>query len=245
LNAQPKDVPSSQRDLAAAVRFLDGFTLQPVELQFFVSIAAGASIPGGAGGWIGSWAPSDATYRFSLANPPTVGGVPQMPTGTVNLAVTTLDGVSLYSQPPSATPPGPYILTVPPQVTLPAASPPSVLASDYLTELPMWPTAAFSVPVGETAVSGWVVSAGAAVVSALRLKLLQQGGPSGEPWATTDGAGQFLVRLPDVKRPAGSNPTVTLTVEMVDQAGATLSVAPSTLTVPVGTVTRFVRLLIP
>jgi hypothetical protein len=108
----------------------------------------------------------------------------------------------------------------------------------------MWPTAAFSVPVGETGVSGWVVSAGGAVVSALRLKLLRQDGPSGEPWATTDGAGQFLVRLPNVKRPAGSNPTLTLTVEMVDQAGNPLLVAPSTLTVPVGTVTRFVRLLI-
>ena len=204
MNAQPKDVPSSQRDLSAAVRFVDGFTGQPVVLQFSVSIPAGASIPGGAGGWVGSWAPSDNTYRFSLVNPAMVGNAPKMPTGTFDLSVTTLDGVALYAEPPSATPPGPYVLTDRPQLTLPVAQAhaPPVLASDYLTELLMWPTAAFSVPLGETAVSGWVVSAGGGVVSGLRLKLVQQGGPSGEPWATTDGAGQFLIRLPNVKPPA-------------------------------------------
>jgi hypothetical protein len=241
LNAQPQDRPLGERDLAVAVRFVDGFTGRPVALQFSVSIARGI------GNWNALWAPADATYRFPLTNPSMVGNAPQMPSGTFDLAVTTLDGVALYTDRPRATPPGPYVLTDRPQVTLPIAKAhaPPVLASAYLTELSMWPTAAFSVPLGETAVSGWVVSAGGANISALRLKLLEPDGPSGEPWATTDGAGQFLVRLPDVKRPAGSDPTLTLSVEMVDQAGNPLSVAPSTLTVPVGTVTRFVRLLIP
>ena len=249
--SRPQELPSSQRYASAAVRFVDGFSLQPVALRFAVSIPAPASIPGnvripgGAGGWVALWASSDATYRFSLTNPPTVGGVQRIPTGTVDLKVTTLDCVSLYAASPSALPPGPYVLLDPPQVTLHDATSTPPLASDFLTELPMWPTAAFSVPPGETAVSGGVASASGAVVSALRLKLLQQDGPSGEPWATTDGAGRFLVRLPGVKRPAGSNPTLTLTVEMVDQAGNPLKVGPSTLTVPVGTVTRFVRLLIP
>jgi hypothetical protein len=242
LNGQPKDTPISERDLAGAVRFIDGFTRQPVQLRVSVSI------PKPDGAWTAAWAPSDATYRFSLVNPPLVDGAPQMPTGTFDLLVATLDGVNLYAQPPSATLPGPYVLIDQPQLTLPIAKShaPPVLASDYLVELPIWPTAAFPVPVGETAVSGWVVSAGGGNVSALRLKLLQPNeGPSGEPWATTDGAGQFLVRLPNVKRPAGSNPTLTLNVEMVDAANNPIAVAPSTLTVPVGMLTKFVRFLIP
>jgi hypothetical protein len=242
VNGHPKDIPVSERDLVGAVRFVDGFTGQPIGLQFSVSI------PSPAGTWAATWASSDATYRFSQANPKIVRDAPQLATGTFDLNVTTLDGVNLYVQPPAATPPGPYVLTNQPEVTFPIAAshPPPVLATDYLTELSMWPTPAFSVPVGETAVSGWVVSASGGNVSALRLKLLQANeGPAGEPWATTDGAGQFVIRLPSVKLPPGLDPTLTLNVEMVDQHNNPITVAPSTLTVQVGTVTKFTRLLIP
>jgi hypothetical protein len=137
---------------------------------------------------------------------------------------------------------------MPLQVTIPptAAHPPPVLASDYLVELPLWPTAAFHVPDGETAVSGWVVSAGRTNVAGLKLKLFESTtGPTGEPWTSTDSAGQFLYRLPNLPRPAGPNPQTTLNVEMVDQTNAPLTVAPATLTVSIGKSTSLVQLMVP
>jgi hypothetical protein len=122
----------------------------------------------------------------------------------------------------------------------------AVLASDYLVELPLWPTPAFRVPEGETAISGWVVSAGSTNVAGLKLKMFESNtGPSGEPWASTDSAGQFLYRLPNLPRPAGPDPQATLDVEMVDQANAPLTVAPATLTVSIGKPTSLVQLLVP
>jgi hypothetical protein len=203
-------------------------------------------MPGGK--WIALWFDADATYRFSLPNLPLAAGAPQLPTGTFNLLVTTTDGVNLYSNPPIAPPRGPYAALMPLQVTIPptAAHPPPVLASDYLVDLPLWPTVAFIVPDGETAVSGWVVSAGRKNVAGLKLKLFEQNtGPSGEPWASTDGAGQFLYRLPNLTRPTGPNPQATLDVEMVDPASAPLTVAPATLTVPIGKPTSLVQLMVP
>jgi hypothetical protein len=248
------DIPISRRDLAVVVRFVDGFTGQPVRFPLSVSIPHFTgidprkltSMPGGK--WIGVWSDADATYRFSLPNLPLLAGSAQLPTGTFNLLVTTADGVNLYANPPIAPPRGPYAALMPLQVTIPptAAHPPPVLASDYLVELPLWPTAAFRVPDGETAVSGWVVSAGRANVAALKLKLFKSGtGPSGEPWASTDSAGQFLYRLPNLPRPTGPDPQATLEVDIVDQANAPLTVAPATLTVSIGKPTSLVQLLVP
>ena len=248
------DIPISSRDLAVVVRFVDGFTGQPVRIPLSVSIPQFTgidprkltSMPGGK--WIALWFDADATYRFSLPNLPLAVGATQLPTGTFNLLVTTTDGVNLYANPPIAPPRGPYAALMPLQVTIPptAAHPPPVLTSDYLVELPLWPTAAFRVPDGETAVSGRVVSAGSTNVAGLKLKLFESNtGPSGEPWASTDAAGQFLYRLPSLPRPAGPNPQATLSVQMVDQTNAPLTVAPATLTVSIGKSTSLVQLTVP
>jgi hypothetical protein len=248
------DIPVSRRDLAVVVRFVDGFTGQPVRLPLSVSIPQFTgidprkltSMPSGK--WIALWSDADATYRFSLPNLPLTAGSAQLPTGTFNLLVTTTDGVNLYANPPIAPPRGPYAALIRLQVTIPptATHPPPVLASDYLVELPLWPTAAFHVPDGETAVSGWVVSADRTNVAGLKLKLFESNtGPSGEPWTSTDSAGQFLYRLPNLPRPAGPNPQATLNVEMVDQTNAPLMVAPATLTVSIGKSTSLVQLLVP
>jgi hypothetical protein len=248
------DIPLSRRDLAVVVRFVDGFTGQPVRFPLSVSIRQFTGIdprkltstPGGK--WIALWSDADATYRFSLPNLPLTAGSAQLPAGTFNLLVTTTDGVNLYANPPIAPPHGPYSALMPLQVTIPptAAHPSPVLASDYLVELPLWPTAAFHVPDGETAVSGWVVSAGRTNVAGLKLKLFESNiGPSGEPWASTDSAGQFLYRLPNLTRPAGPNPQATLNVEMVDQANAPLTVAPETLTVAIGKTLGLVQFMVP
>ena len=243
----------SRRDLAVAVRFVDGFTGRPIRTQFSVSIPKFTGIDprnlaSMSAKWVALWSDGDATYRFSLPNLSLVGGAAQLPTGTLDLLVTTTDGVNLYADPPIAPPRSPYAALMPLRVTIPptAAHSPPVLASDYLVELPLWPTAAFRVPEGETAVSGWVVSAGRKNVVGLKLKLFEPNtGPSGEPWASTDGAGQFLYRLPNLTRPAGPNSQATLDVEMVDQASAPLTVAPATLTVPIGKPTSLVQLMVP
>jgi hypothetical protein len=231
-----------RRDLAVVVRFVDGFTGQPVRDRFQVSIPKFAV---NSAGW---WSESDATYRFSLPNLELKDGVPEMPSGTFSLTVMSSDGVNLYSDPPQAPPKSSYAALMQLQVTIPpvAAHQPPVLATDYLVELPLWPTASFRVPAGETAVLGWIVSAGRTSVAALKLKLLQLNtGASGEPWVSTDAAGQFLYRLPNLARPAGPDPQVTLTIEMVDQMNRPLTVAPSSLTISFGKLSGPLRFTVP
>jgi hypothetical protein len=247
------NIPISRRDLAVVVRFVDGFTGQPIRTQFSVSIPKFSGIDPRnlatmPAKWVALWSDGDATYRFSLPNPLLAAGTAQLPTGTLDLLVTTADGVNLYADPPIAPPRGSYAALTPLQVTIPpiAAHPPPVLASDYPVELPLWPTAAFRPPDGETAVSGWAVSAGRTTVAGLKLRLFESdSGPSGEPWASTDSAGQFLYRLPNLPRPTGPNPQGTLNVEIVDQGNAPLTVAPATLTVSIGKPTSLVQLLVP
>jgi hypothetical protein len=231
-----------RRDLAVVVRFVDGFTGQPVRDRFLVSI------PRFAVNSAGRWSESDATYRFSLPNLKLEDGVPEMPSGTFNLTVTSSDGVNLYSDPPQAPPQSSYAALMPLQVKIPpvAAHQPPVLVTDYLVELPLWPTASFRVPAGETAVLGWIVSAGGTSVAALKLKLFQSNtGASGEPWVSTDAAGQFLYRLPNLARPAGPEPQVTLTIQMVDQMNRPLTVAPSSPTISFGKLSGPLRFTVP
>jgi hypothetical protein len=248
------DTPGGSRDLAVVVRFVDGFTRQPLSLQLSVSIPGFPGVDPKlltslvSGKWFAWWSDTDATYRFSLPNLTTVNGSPQLPRGTFDLLVTTADGVNVYANPPAVLPGSPYAAATPLQVTIPpvAPHPPPVLSSDYLVELPLWPTPAFRVPDGETAVSGWVVSAGATNVVGLKLRLSPSGtGPAGQPWVGTDGAGQFLYRLPGLRRAAGASAQATIAVEVVDPSNAPLSVAPKTISITIGTLTRLERLMVP
>jgi hypothetical protein len=248
------DTPATARQLAVVVRFVDGFTQQPVAGRYSVSIAQFPgvdpallrSLAGGA--WVGAWSGSDATYRFSLTNPPSAAAT-ELPAGTFDLVVTNPGGAPVFSNPLPATPAGPYAAVVPLKVTIPpfAPHPPPVLASDYLVALPLWPTVAFTVPVGETAISGWVVSEkGGTPTAGLRVAVAPPGAVVGAiPQAVTDGSGQFLYRLNNLARPAGPNPTVTLTITITDQNGAPVDVKPATLTVSAGTLTGSVILTVP
>lgn len=243
--------PITSRQLAVAVQFTDGFTGQPIFNKYTVSIA---KFPGVAppltrtlaGAWAGAWSGSDATYRFSLTNLPLPA---QLPNGTFDLVAANQGGASLYANPLPRSPSGPYATATPLTVTIPPVAPhaPPVRASDYLFALPLWPTVAFRVPDGETAVSGWVMSraAGTPQVGFGVAIAPAAAGAGAAPRTITDGSGQFLYRLTNLVRPAGPNPTVALTITLVDQTGAPVAVQPQNLTVSAGLRTGSVVLTVP
>ncbi len=235
------DTPALTRYLAVVVRFVDPFTNQPVPVQFSVSIPALR--------WSALWWGSDSTYRFSKSNVPVIGGVPQLPTGTFELKVDLLGRENDPPDPPTALPRGPYAAFEPRQVTLPPAAPhpPPVLVSDYLVDQTLWPTEAFTVPAGETAVVGHFVSSTAQSVVGLKVLVFQGASPpAGTPYTRTDAAGQFLYRLPDLKRKVGAL-TASLGIQVFNVANAPLTVTPSTFPtpIPIGQVTRNLSFNVP
>jgi hypothetical protein len=174
----------------------------------------------------------------------------QLPAGTFNLVVTNPGGAPVYANPLPPSPSGLYAASAPLKVTIPPVAPhsPPVRASDYLVALPLWPTVAFRVPDGETAVSGWVMSkvAGTPQVG-FGVTFAPAGAAAGAaPRAVTDGSGQFLYRLTNLARPAGPNPTVALAITIVDQKGVPVAaVEPPNLTVSAGILTGSVLLTVP
>jgi len=238
MNDLRTDSVAMTNDLAAAVRFLDAFTQQPVRTPLSVSIPAL--------NWQALWWESDATYRFSLSNTPLVGGVPQFPNGVFNLQVT-LPASQIQASGSSSR--GPYAALETRQLKLPPTPHSPPLASDYRVDLTLWPTVAFRPPAGETAVSGTVVSASNQNVVGLKVILLDSlvPPPPAPPYTRTDSSGQFLFRLPNLKLPTPPtpNPTSTLNVQLLNAANATLVATPSTLTVPIGIVTNFIKLSVP
>jgi hypothetical protein len=235
------DTPVLTHYLGVVVRFVDPFTNRPVPVQFSVSIPALR--------WSALWWGSDSTYRFSKSNVPVIGGVPQLPAGTFDLKVVLPGRENDPPDPPTALPRGPYAAFEPRQVTLPPAAPhpPPVLVSDYLVELTLWPTVAFTVPAGETAVVGQIVSSSAQSVVGLKVLVFQGATPpAGTPYTRTDAAGQFLYRLPDLKRKVGAL-TASLGIQVFSVANAQLAVTPSTFPspVPIGQVTRNLTFNVP
>ncbi len=226
------DAPTLTRDLAAAVQFVDPFSGLPIRAPFAVSIPALQ--------WTALRRDTDATYRFSLANVPLAGGTPQLPTGTFTLSVT-----------PAGTTPagGAYAALEPRQITLPvtAAHPPPVLFADYLVALALWPTVAFRVPAGETAVTAHLVSTSNQSVAGLKVRMFAAAAPPppANVYTRSDTTGQFLIRLPALRRGNVANPTVVLDVQVFNAANTSLAVTPATLTVPIGQLTGFVTLTIP
>ena len=185
------DTPMLTHYLAVVVRFVDPFTTRPVPIRFSVSIPAL--------NWSGFWWGLDSTYRFLKSNVPVIGGVPKLPTGTFTLKVDLPGRENAPPDPPTALPRGPYAAFEPRQVTLPpsAQHPPPVLVSDYLVDLTLWPTVSFTVPAGETAAVGQIVSSSAQSVAGLKVIVFQGAAPAaGTPYTRTDAAGQFLYRLP-------------------------------------------------
>jgi hypothetical protein len=219
------DTPTLTRTLAAVVQFVDPFTALPIRFPFSVSIPALR--------WTALWWDTDATYRFSRANVPLAGGVPQLPVGTFALSITPTGG--------------PYAALEPRQITLPPAAshPPPVLAADYLVALALWPTVAFRVPAGETAVTARLVSATNQNVGGLKARLFDAASPPPpNVYTRSDAAGQFLIRLPALRRGNAADPTALLDVQVFDAANAPIAVTPATLTVPIGQLTGSVTLAI-
>ena len=226
------DTPVLSRYLGVVVRFVDPFTNRPVPVQFSVSIPELR--------WTALWRGSDSTYRFSKSNVPVIGGVPQLPTGTFDLKVDLPGRENDPPDPPTALPRGPYAAFEPRLVTLPPAAPhpPPVLVSDYLVDLLLWPTVAFTVPAGETAVVAQIVSSTAQSVVGLKVHVFQGASPpAGTPYTRTNAAGQFLYRLPDLKRKVGAL-TASLGIQVFSAADTPLAVTPSSFAVPIGQVTR-------
>jgi hypothetical protein len=225
--------------LGVVVRFVDPFTNRPVSVPLSVSIPALR--------WSALWWESDSTYRFSKSNVPVIAGVPQLPTGTFALKVDLPGRENDPPDPPTALPRGPYAAFEPRQVTLPPAAPhaPPVLVSDYLVDLTLWPTVAFTVPAGETAVVGQIVSSTAQSVVGLKVIVFRGATPpAGTPYTRTDAAGQFLYRLPGLKRSVGSL-TASLGIQVFTEANAPLAVTPSTFPIPIGQVTRNLTFNVP
>jgi hypothetical protein len=219
--------PAWTRELAAVVQFADLFSGLPIRVPFAVSIPALQ--------WRALRWDADATYRFSRSNVPLVGSTPQLPVGTFTLSVTPADG--------------PYTALEPRQITLPVAAPhpPPVLAADYLVTLALWPTVAFRVPAGETAVTARLVSASKQSVAGLKARIFDATSPPPPPnvYTRSDAAGQFLIRLPALRRGNVASPTAMLEVQIFNAANAPLVVMPPTLTVPIGQPTGFVTFGIP
>jgi hypothetical protein len=197
--------------------------------------------------WQALWWDTDATYRFSLANTPLVGGVPQFPNGVFNLEVDVQDGQNLPTLTAGNLPRGPYAALETRQLTLPPTPHSPPLVTDYRVDLTLWPTVAFRPPSGETAVVGGVVSASNQNVAGLKVILLDASvpPPPSPPYTRTDGSGQFLFRLPNLRCGATPNPTSTLNVQVLNAANTPLAVTPPTLTVPTGLVTNFIKLNLP
>jgi hypothetical protein len=221
------DTPAFTRDLAAAVRFVDPFTALPIRGALVVAIPALR--------WTAVRSDADATYRFSRANTPLVGGAPQLPVGTFALSVTTAGT--------------PYAALEPRQITFPTAPahPPPVLASDYLVDFALWPTAAFRPPAGETTVTARLVSSSSQNVAGLKVRMFDSASPPppAAVYTRSDAAGRFLIRLPGLRRGATPNPTAQLTVQVFDASNTPLVVTPATLTVAIGRPAGFVTLGIP
>jgi hypothetical protein len=183
--------------LSAAVRFLDHFTGAPVRAPLAVRadrLPAAARLPPVP--WTAHRARVDATYRFQVANET----VP--PAGAIAVTIEAPSREYAAFEP--------LTLNLP---LVPPPHPPPVQPGDFLVEHPLWPTRAFRIPAGETAVVGTVRSGGANPIDRLRLRLWTGGGlPPAAPYAYTDALGEFVFRLPRLVTAAG--PPVVTTAQL-------------------------------
>lgn len=190
--------------LAIALRFFDVFTGKTVEAPLRVTVPAH--------GWEAIHRTSDATYRFLVTEA-------IVPSGTFHVFVEDTDQTYTNHEPIEIA-----LTTVP--------STPPISRGNYLQEYPLWPTRKFKAPVGETAVVGRLVSAGANPVENLDVRLYPTGeAPPADHFARSNSAGEFLFRLPWIQREVDGTP-LPLSIEVqITRAGVPLSpVTPSSFT---------------
>lgn len=181
------DRPIVTHALGASIVFVDAFTSSRVGVPLDVRADV---LPVVVGMPMLPWravAGDDASYRFLVTNN-TV-----MPAGNIAVTVSAVGGEYVDFEPLTMALPRPV---VPPP-------PPPVKRADYLVQKTLWPTRRYRMASGETAVVGRVTSAGATPTSLLQVRIYPAGGPPpATPYTYTDDAGEFLYRLPGLKKSA-------------------------------------------
>jgi hypothetical protein len=207
-----------QRSLSVVYRFYDEFFFPIDNRTPPVRSPLDVSIP--ALNW-SAWPASDLSYRFSaltLTEPP--------PSGT-NLQVQVVAEL------------GDYVNLQPITVDLPRSVSNPPLASDFLINVPLWPTVALRPPQSETAVRGFITSSSSQPVANLKVEMWMHPAatpPPGTPFTLSDANGAFLFRFPLLKGASGSNVTINVRIN-----NGTIAGTPSSLPIVVGQ-TQFVQL---
>lgn len=177
----PISHPSVRHRLAAALRFVDAFTGAPITLPLDVRVEAIA--PAYVGMPRLPWRAQravDGSYRLFATN------ATQPPVGPIDVVV--------------GAPGGEYLDLEPAPIVLPRPiAGPFPVRSDFLVTRRLWPTRRLTIPIGETAVIGSVRTAAGAAAAGYRVTLGEAPIPAAAPYAYTDAAGDFLMRLPNVR----------------------------------------------
>lgn len=144
---------------------------------------------------------SDPTWRLLV-------DIARMPAAGPDVAVTVID------------PAGAYVLAdalAVPRVHPLIVHPPPVLRDDFVRDVTLWPTRGFPLPSGETAVVGRLLSAAGAPLSGYRVAMAHAATvPPGTPAAPTNANGEFVLRLPGVRRLTPPETTADLAVAVTD-----------------------------
>lgn len=180
--------PGVTHRLCFAVRFNDAFTQRPVGVPLVVDVQNLPSVVGMPRlPWEGVHRASDATYRFLVRNN-TVA-----PLGPISLRVVAPHLEYADREPTTVALPRPFAL-----------HPPTPDRSDFLVEANLWPTRRLALAPSETALVGRVESAGATPVEGLRVFAWRAIDPMpATPYAYTDEHGDFVFRLPGIKKVVG------------------------------------------
>ncbi len=209
--------------LGAAVRFVDVFTSRTVTVPLDVRaetlpiVIGMPRLP-----WRAVRGPGDGTYRFLVTNDTLLplGGIPVTVSAPGNEYVD-FEGLT---------------------VTLPrplVAHPPTPARSDFLVEHPLWPTRSLGLPPGETALVASLVSAGATPVAGLKVTVWPDGSPMpATPYTYSNGDGEFVTRLPDLKSVSGGviSTTAALRIDLKLPPAYVLTAVPTQIKTDTGVV---------
>lgn len=141
---------------------------------------------------------------------------------------------------------GRYVSLEPILVALPrprTPPPPPARRSDFMMDVPLWPTVRTPVAPGETVATGRitrVVGPDRVPVPGYRVRLFAlPGPPAAAPYARSDDNGDFTFRFPGLRRSTGP-PVVTTVVhgiEVRDAADVVVPPTPTSVPLPLGRVT--------
>jgi len=205
------DRPRVRHRLGVALRFVDMFTARPVDVPLDVRAETLPAPPPPPPPplqaprrpdlpWRAVCRLDDATYRLMVTDPV------ELPAGTIPVRVDASGGEYVNFEPFNVALPRPHL-----------AHPPTPDRSDYLVQRVLWPTRRARLEPGETALIGHVVTGGVNPIAALRVRLSAIGPVPPTPYTYTDDRGEFVFRLPTLKRQvvgAMVTATAALNIEM-------------------------------